>query len=54
MEYMTTTTKATTFPNFINGVWKSGSTEEVLTSINPANKLEAVGKRPEIYRCGYG
>ena len=24
-------------------MWKSGSTEEVLTSINPANKLEAVG-----------
>jgi len=39
---METTVKATTYLNYINGNWQAASSEDVIASINPANK-EIVG-----------
>lgn len=36
-------TKVKTYLNFINGEWKSSSTNEVAASINPSNKHDIVG-----------
>ncbi|UNJ81311.1 alpha-ketoglutaric semialdehyde dehydrogenase GucD [Metabacillus dongyingensis] len=40
---MAVETKVKTYLNFINGEWKSSSTNEVAASINPANKHDIVG-----------
>ena len=40
---MTVKTESKTYVNYINGEWKSSSTNEVQASINPANKNEIVG-----------
>ncbi|QNK47458.1 aldehyde dehydrogenase family protein [Brevibacterium sp. PAMC23299] len=40
---MTVKAESKTYVNYINGVWKSSSTNEVQASINPANKNEIVG-----------
>jgi len=40
---MGVTIKAKTYCNYINGSWKPSVTEELYTSINPANKDEIVG-----------
>lgn len=40
---MAVETKVKTYLNFINGEWKSSSTNEVAASINPSNKHDIVG-----------
>lgn len=40
---MAVETKSKTYLNFINGEWRSSSTNEVAASINPANKHDIVG-----------
>jgi alpha-ketoglutaric semialdehyde dehydrogenase len=40
---MTVTIEAKTFMNYINGKWVTSTTDQVIASINPANKNEIVG-----------
>ncbi|ALC83372.1 MULTISPECIES: alpha-ketoglutaric semialdehyde dehydrogenase GucD [Bacillus] len=41
---MTTTTQVKTYLNYINGTWVASLSDNVVTSINPANRNEIVGR----------
>ncbi|MCT2537009.1 aldehyde dehydrogenase family protein [Aquibacillus koreensis] len=40
---MSTIAETKTYLNYVNGVWQTSSSDEVIASINPANKHEVVG-----------